>query len=431
MKSSIQSIVNECLCTACGGCMSICPQKAISLNENIAGFIQASVDENLCVSCGLCRKVCPSDSEYAIVPNDPLHGVCLKSYIAYSNNDDIRQKGQSGGLVTSLLCYLIDNNIIDGAVVNRYTKDNNRSEAVFVDSCDKIIECAGSKYTQSSVIPAILSNKDSRLAAVTLGCQSESLNQIRTLSPRALDNLVYVIGLICAGQNSTHMTRSLLAKMGMSDEERKVANFSFRSKDPETGGWPGKICATTPSKKYILSKEKRLELKPVYESYRCILCYDQMNVFSDIVCGDPWGIKIKDAKKGYTVVISRTRKGQELLVSAEKAGYISLTELPLDSVFKGQTVDSRHLEKVALAKSICTNKGWSYPYPPLTLDIPSVSKSKYKSIEERMSYSRAYYKCASLQEENKLSRKRIRITRVKRKIIIVRDYILYYLKKFI
>ena len=417
-KNNISTIVEECLCTACGTCKSVCPKGAISLRENTAGFIYADMDDTKCISCGLCRISCPSDKEHSILPEDPFHGKCIKAYLAHSCDPNIRQSSQSGGLVTALLCFLLDNNKIDGAVVNRYNPSNKRTEAFYTESREAIIQSSGSKYTQSSVVPVVFDNSDKRLAAVTLGCQAESIFQLRKKSPDKIKGLQYIIGLVCIGQNSGHMTEKLISLLNLSSEETE-AIYSFRSKDKDFGGWPGNVSIKTPNAQYTLPKNRRIELRTIYESYRCLLCYDQMNVFSDIVCGDPWGINHEGLKAGYTVVISRTNKGQKLLEDAQGAGYVVLEEVSFQSVFKGQTVDDRQVKKVRNSKIICDSNNWLYPYPECSAFNMSSSAEVDKAIRDRLNFTRTYYK-SSKEEEILLSKERYKkviIDRRKKNVI--------------
>ena len=41
-------------CLACGGCISVCPQDAISWIAN-----KAAVDRKKCISCAICINTCP------------------------------------------------------------------------------------------------------------------------------------------------------------------------------------------------------------------------------------------------------------------------------------------------------------------------------------------------------------------------------------
>ncbi len=46
--------VDEKECLACGGCISVCPQDALSMRGG-----RAFVTEDKCIFCGICIKTCP------------------------------------------------------------------------------------------------------------------------------------------------------------------------------------------------------------------------------------------------------------------------------------------------------------------------------------------------------------------------------------
>lgn len=45
-------------CCGCSACYSICPKNAISMKEDIEGFLYPIVDESLCIKCYKCISVC-------------------------------------------------------------------------------------------------------------------------------------------------------------------------------------------------------------------------------------------------------------------------------------------------------------------------------------------------------------------------------------
>lgn len=51
-----KAVVNIEVCVACGCCLKVCPQNAISIPEGIS----AEIDRDLCVGCGKCAKECPA-----------------------------------------------------------------------------------------------------------------------------------------------------------------------------------------------------------------------------------------------------------------------------------------------------------------------------------------------------------------------------------
>lgn len=111
------------------------------------------------------------------------------------------------------------------------------------------------------------------------GCQAESLQLIREkYSNVRLPE--YTIGLICGGQHSGYMIDDLIEQSGCDDEN--ISRFRFRDK---AVGWPGDVHISTRTKDYWLPNERRLRLKQIYELHRCIVCYGQMDIFCDIVCG--------------------------------------------------------------------------------------------------------------------------------------------------
>lgn len=391
VKNNIQVVIDNALCTACGACAGICNKNAVSMITNIAGYLTAKINYYKCISCGICNEVCPSiDVNTPLMKDiDIFHGVYINGYVGHAVDDKIRQKSQSGGIATALLCYLLENNLIEGAVVNKFNITTRRPEAVFETTRDGIISAAGSYYSQSSVVKTILENRDKKMAAVTLGCQSESLNLIRDKYPK-IRLPAYTIGLICAGQYSGKYIDDLIAQSGCGDSA--VTGFRFRDKD--AGGWPGNVKIHAADNEYILDKKYRHMLKSVYEAYRCLLCFNQMNINSDITVGDPWGIIDKVDKKGNSVVITRTIKGQELIEDAMTAGAINVESLPVEKIFKGQTVDCRLKTQFFTAMKIVKSNGYIIPYKldrfeNIYYKKPDIRQSE--EINKRLNYSRKIF----------------------------------------
>ena len=400
---NIQAVVANALCTACGACSGVCPTQAIEMLVNAAGYLVAAIRMEQCTNCGLCRKVCPSVPENQVMvvgASDPFHGISLSAYIGHAVDQEIRQKSQSGGIVSALLCYLLEERLIQGAVVNQFSSQDRRPLAVYATTRQAVLAGAGSYYSQSSVVKTILANKDKRMAAVVLGCQAESLKLIRAINP-TLGVPAYTIGLICAGQYSGAYIDELISLAGC----RNAQINGFRFRDKSAGDWPGHVKIYAADKNYILDKKYRHMLKPVYEAYRCLLCFDQMNVQSDLVVGDPWGIDHAENKTGNSVIVVRTEKGKALLEGAVKQGYIDVAEVPVKDVIRGQTVDGRLKTQFFSAVAYCRQKG--YPLP-VNVDacaaVPYVNPKQKQSqvIKARLDYSRRVYLSGDPQESARL-----------------------------
>ncbi|MGD9116380.1 MAG: 4Fe-4S binding protein [Dehalococcoidia bacterium] len=70
-------------CTGCGVCVNICPQKAITLKDDIA-----VIDQMLCGKCGDCARACPSG---AIKSRAPVYAETIKG------GDTMRGRGFNSG----------------------------------------------------------------------------------------------------------------------------------------------------------------------------------------------------------------------------------------------------------------------------------------------------------------------------------------------
>jgi ferredoxin len=49
-----KAIVDMKICLACGGCISVCPQDALSMYGG-----KAFVNDEDCISCAICIRICP------------------------------------------------------------------------------------------------------------------------------------------------------------------------------------------------------------------------------------------------------------------------------------------------------------------------------------------------------------------------------------
>lgn len=393
-NNSVCDIINNYLCTGCGACEKLCPSDAVEMKRNPAGFLVSCVDLKKCINCGKCLIGCPSQTRK--IPDFIANG---EGFIGFAENTKIRLKGQSGGVVTALLIYLLENNLIDGAIVSRLNPESGLPEAVCLKTADEIMQASGSVYAQTSVIKTVLENQHLRTAVVVLGCQSESLKKIKNNFPN-IKLPEYIIGLICGGNMSLSMMDIVIKKSRSSNADRA----SFKYRDTENTAWPGDITVKSDGKINIIPKELRMQLKPVYECYRCVLCADKMNLSCDLVVGDPWGIELKDAKSGHSVIITYTDKGLYLINDAKES--LNLKNADSDVIVKGQKIDSQFANKVASAFYVAKENGYKFPYDNAEFTKPD--EEKLKEMRKRLVYNRKYYSSANIKSAEKIASKKTR-----------------------
>ena len=84
--------------------------------------------------------------------DDPI-GSRIKLTWAHTNDPDIKKSCQDGGVVTSILKYLLDTKQIDGAIVNIPQSDWN-SFPVIITSSKQLLNAAGTRYSITPLLEA-------------------------------------------------------------------------------------------------------------------------------------------------------------------------------------------------------------------------------------------------------------------------------------
>ena len=152
-------IIDSGLCTHCGTCIGL-SNKQLTLKQTKNGPIPISVSNKINLD-QLAYDACPGkgfnypslvhnifDSEV----DDWRIGFYKDLFVGYSLNDSIRKNGASGGVITSLLIYLLKNKIIDGAVIVKQGSPKPwLAKPIIATTEDEIVQCAQSVYSPVSV----------------------------------------------------------------------------------------------------------------------------------------------------------------------------------------------------------------------------------------------------------------------------------------
>lgn len=101
---------------------------------------------------------------------------------------------------------------------------------------------------------------------------------------------------------------------------------------------------------------------------RCRVCYDKLNIWSDITLGDPWGMSCVDWEHGDSLILTRTVKGAQLLKSAEEAGVIYIQHASKEEMLLGQLVNERRTSVKKFSQAY-KDMPFAIPVPILEDDI--------------------------------------------------------------
>lgn len=333
-RENIEFVVKEFLCTSCGVCSGVCHSGAITLKLDDYGIYTPVVDEVLCDNCGICVKVCPGHgfdyprhyrNIHGELPEHQALGACIDAYAGYVNDQAVLQRAQSGGFVSGLLLYCLDQGIIDGAVVTRPGRESPFSFETIV-ACDRetLLEATGSIYNPVPAAEAVgfLRKHDGKFAFVGTSCQIQGMRKAERQFKELSEKVVLYIGLHCLGVFTYHFHEYLLHKTGVARGD--VSRFRLR--DKAWRGWPCdmRLYDKSGNSHDLDARKSRLIPRPYFTNWRCQLCFDKANEFSDVSCGDcriPEAVSVfkeraYDVRNGLSEFVVRTERARKIIDSA-------------------------------------------------------------------------------------------------------------------
>ncbi|MCD4844708.1 MAG: Coenzyme F420 hydrogenase/dehydrogenase, beta subunit C-terminal domain [Methanosarcinales archaeon] len=345
-NNMISSVVRDGLCTGCGTCVALCPENAIEMAINTKkGIYIPELNEDLCIDCGICYKVCPGyevdfkglNSEiFGKDPGNLLIGNYLNCYIGYSTDHDIRYNSTSGGFITQILIYLLEEKIITGALVTKLKIDHPLEPQPFIARTkEEIIEASKSKYCPvpaNIVLKDILNSKDTeKFAVVGLPCHIQGIRKAQQLNNKLKEKILFVIGITCNHTPTFLATEFFLKKMNLKKEN--VKKIEYRGE-----GWPGLM-------KINLSSGKCIFINDYWSSgfgqgffpIRCTLCCDHMAELSDVSFADAWLPEIQSNDNiGTSIVIIRNYRLNDFFNEMVNRNLITLRSIGANKVIQSQ-----------------------------------------------------------------------------------------------
>jgi coenzyme F420 hydrogenase subunit beta len=319
----IKDVHEPGICGECGGCVSFCSAHEIKAIEMSETGPPRYYNKDNCLKCGICYLVCPQthilDNELNVKYKYKISiGNWTKIASSQATSEEIRRNATDGGVVTAILMYLLDKNLINGAIVSKREGPFNRVP-FFATTKEELIEAAGSHYDISqgvvslekydSFVPTItklktvVSSAAMNIAVVGTPCQINSIRKMQELSILPAHIIKYTFGLFC------NLNFSFDAEARKKLEEK----FDFVFDDVEKMNIKENLIIQLKN-----NRVKYIDFKDVHEFARpaCFACRDFSNVYADISFG---GLGSKD---GYTTSIIRTDLGKKVYNNALKEGYI-------------------------------------------------------------------------------------------------------------
>ena len=342
MKSPayLSFVIKNGLCTGCGTCAGVCPANAINMKKDEKQAIYLpQIDYQKCINCGICAKSCPGYEvdfkklNLEIFGKSPppnvegqLLGNYLRCYVGYSTDKEVRYSSASGGLVTQLLLFMLDEEIIDGALVTRMKSSNPlETESVIARTRKEIIDASGSKYCPVSANVALkhILHNEGKYAVVGLPCHIQGIRKAEQTIGRLRKRIVLHMGIFCSHTDTFLETEYLLHRFKIKNSD--VSEIAYRGK-----GWPGMLTIKSKTGKEInipFNSWIKAHAYCMFTPSRCLLCCDHSAELSDLSFADAWLPEFEEDKIGTSLIVSRTEVGEEILQKAVASKKIEIREI--------------------------------------------------------------------------------------------------------
>jgi len=301
----IKDVVENGLCTYCGSCVALCDK--IFEGDEVANVTKCPGDCPTCVPCPR-SDLLKTDLEWKIFGKTreaETLGNFLDAHVAKTTDKKVLGVAQDGGVVTTLLKYALEEGVVDGVISVRGLEW--KAEAFLAKNFDELLIGASTKYTSApslvELTEAVTRKGLKNVAIVGTPCQIQGLRKI-------LDDPNYdiigkkvglVVGLFCMESYFHTMLDDVRKKLGVSLVD--ITKMDIKGKNLNV---------------YVKGKDEpaKIPLDDVKEFTRdaCHFCVDFAAELADISVGSV------GSPKGWSTVLTRTKRGIEVFDGAVKAG---------------------------------------------------------------------------------------------------------------
>ncbi|MHA1734383.1 MAG: Coenzyme F420 hydrogenase/dehydrogenase, beta subunit C-terminal domain [Promethearchaeota archaeon] len=311
------------ICGRCGGCVSFCSASKMGAIEMTPDGPPRYANEEACLKCGICYLICPQvpvltgELNAKFGYKDPI-GVVDNIYSARATDPEIRARATDGGVVTALLAAMLEDKLIDGALVCKSSLPFQRVPFL-ARTKEELLDAAGTHFDMagqvtelgnySTFIPVItelhrMLNEDlQKIAVVAVPCQVHSIRKMQELKIIPAHIVKYVLGLFCWENFDFGEEGRVKLERAHGFEFSKITKMNIKEDLVLEFGDDSSIHLDFGNLKEVV--------RPA-----CSACNDFSNYYADISFG---GV---GSPPGYTTVMVRTNIGRDLYNLAARKKFI-------------------------------------------------------------------------------------------------------------
>jgi coenzyme F420 hydrogenase subunit beta len=296
------------MCSGCGACVGSCPLEALHFRGD-----DNPIYDGLCSKCSTCYSVCPrthdkrSVNVSRAVENKENIGPYIGRYFARSADFQIIKRAQGFGVVTSILKHILDENMVDAAIVVTSDIFMNTRPMIAREFSD-VKKSTKVKYIWAPVLSklreAVLDESVESIAVVGVPCVIQALEMIDRGKLLLYKKKIKLrIGLFCWEIFRHILISEMIHKeLELDIDPRRIWMFDIRHRKL--------IVELVDGDEFQIP----LETASRYARTGCNYCVDFTSEWSDISVGNA------GAPLDFLTVVTRTELGESVISEMEKSG---------------------------------------------------------------------------------------------------------------
>lgn len=352
----IRQVVKSSLCIGCGLCSIDQTTRIITYNARNDCYIPINTEVPV---DSIANQICPGmgykikeladclfiqDANYSLNLGY-THFLCA----AHSTCSEVLTNASSGGIITQLLLFLIEKNIVDYVSITQFVCDNDGVHTYTFLTNDKqeILKAQGSKYCPVRFDQLLneLHTRQGRVAVMATPCVIAGLRNIEKTNPDYLkSDVILHIANFCGGFKSYRNIKRLAVIHNV--DYYNLKEFRFRG-----DGQPGSLrfventgkTVSTPYPLYV-------GLNGYSKMLRCHLCPDATGELADIACGDAWIPRFQNANHTWSMVICRNKETAHIIHQMNSEGVINIEQVTSSEVEQSQRLNLQSKKERQLSR---------------------------------------------------------------------------------
>jgi len=336
------------LCLGCGLCSYVCePSEVTMLDiEHVglrAAFSPAISERSKQRAYELCPTVATdfgqlkrrADYEPAVEKTTERNwGAITGIWEGYATDEEIRFKGSSGGALTALSLYCLNELGHHGVLhTGENPEDPIRNKTRLSRSREELLAVVGSRYSPASICEGLGDVEAAPAPCVVMGKPVEiaATRNAMAAFPALREKVGVTLSFFCAETPPTLATRKLMAEFGVPEDSLETLRYRGY-------GWPGyfttRNAGEAPKEHWIY--QRAWAYLQSFRPWAAHMWPDGAGELADISCGDPWYEEPDGKNPGFSLIVARTQLGKDIVQGAIDAGYLTATPAEVWKLEKSQ-----------------------------------------------------------------------------------------------